>query len=103
MELPADVIPSGIYCYSLRPHPTEPGKLEIFDKCPYLRDTKIAGVNVVWCDFLQSGSVPNGTTDEEYRKLKHFYGSEEALDEDLPLLLLWDGCKECGVNREEIS
>jgi hypothetical protein len=91
-------IPIGSYCYNR-------------GKCPYQTTKLINTVTVPWCNKLQAGSIPNGITELELKKLEEVYGATKCLDEmtglvtsggiqhkDLGLTLLWDECKECGVN-----
>lgn len=92
-------VPLGPYCYAAGGY------------CPHIRSKEVAGVKLAWCDLLKMGSIPNGTTDAEYEALKTHYGTHSWTDEetgevhamindhpDTALFLLWDSCKECGVN-----
>jgi hypothetical protein len=96
------IIPKGDYCYKFD------GRRGVDEKtglpwmgtknCPYMTSKEFNGVTVHWCDFLECGDVGNYCSDEDYKKLLEHFGSEKKLQEVLPLLLLWDGCKECGEN-----
>lgn len=112
------VIPPGPYCYRGRrerregePEFTEDGRpIHYLNYCPYMSSRDCNGVVISWCNFLNKGSidgsarVPNdrekseAVYEEEHRKLVEHFGSEEALEEATPLDLLWDSCKECGIN-----
>lgn len=107
------VIPAGPYCYA-GSRPAEPGEptetpdgRPIFytQRCPYASSRTFNGVEITWCNFLNKGGLDgtlNGRTEkqaeEEYQKLVAHFGSEEKLDEATPLFLLFDACKECGIN-----
>jgi len=49
------------------------------------------------CSFLKLGGISNHTTRTEYRLLLQHVGSEKGLNAKLPLFLLRDACKECGL------
>jgi len=96
-------IPKGDYCYVFD------GRKGIDEKtglpwmgtkrCPYYTHKEFDGVLVDWCDFMECGDVGNyDRTDEDIQKLIKYFGSEEKMEEALPLFLLWDGVKECGEN-----
>jgi len=91
-----ELIPPGPYCYIpdftiLEDHEGFPTVY-----CPYHTSKEINGVIVPWCNFLNQGGISNNTTEEEYEKLVEHFGDEDKTDEQLPLDLLWDSCKECG-------
>ena len=93
-------IPVGQYCYRLKgnmKYKADGAPYWSAKYCPYMGNRKFNGVPVTWCKFLRLGSVPNGTTEEQYTKLREHFGSEEKQDKVLPLFLLWDSCKECAV------
>jgi hypothetical protein len=87
----AAVVPHGPYCYSRRPDPEWDAKRAATGRpfvpgryvpCPYLkiRRDRPAQANG-YCRLLKAGDwmpPPRGT------------------------MLLWDGCKECDVNREDV-
>ena len=101
------VIPRGPYCYTWIEYPSEKnnfiGRTKV---CPYYETKDINGVHVPWCNYLELGGTPgDGTWTgwEDYEKAndtlnKHF-GSQAETDKNLPLFLLFDSCKECGVNN----
>jgi len=95
------VIPQGSYCYTWEESPSQEnncrGKVK---NCPYLTKKTFNGVDVPWCLFLNCGGLSNNTDDSEIPKLIEHFGSEEKMNEALPLFLLWDGVKECGVNDD---
>ena len=71
--------------------------------CPYYKLKEINGVKVPWCDYLGLGGTEGdgNWTEEDWGKLIEHYKTEEELDKELPLSLLFDGCKECGENECE--
>jgi hypothetical protein len=118
-------IPPGDYCYTpigLRKGPDGTPFFAV-KRCPYFLDHYINGVRLPWCDFLKEGSVPNGLSFEDRRRLAQVGGtqntgghqnatndegiggdeSEIEFDYEVPeqyrLDLLWDQCKACGINR----
>lgn len=97
------MIPQGDYCYTFTGEKgidEETGLPYMRTKrCPYQSIREFNGVTVDWCDYLDCGDVGNCRTDEEYEKLLEHFGSEEELTKSLPLFLLWDGVKECGINK----
>ena len=102
------VIPKGDYCYTWIEVPSVEnnfvGKTKV---CPYAEVKDINGVHVPWCNYLELGGFPgngkwagwedSGKADEV---LIEYFGSKEKMEEKLPLFLLFDSCKECGVNTE---
>jgi len=89
------LIPKGVYC----------------DGCPYF--TRLTfyddnhDISVPFCIFINKGSVPNGMNENDFNKLTDLLGlsrdiekSDNTLYDFLSADLLWDGCKECGVNME---
>lgn len=86
------VIPKGPYCYTY----DENGE---YKPCPYHRyiPDRPSQYNG-WCDFLEKGDI-------ELEKEMVFMNEkteEETPGNELPfpVSLLWDGCKECGINDE---
>lgn len=73
------VIPKGMYCYEGFRFDPETQKLKVINLCPYWsrREDKPAQMNG-YCSFLEAGDW-----------------------EDEGLSLLWDQCKECGINEGE--
>jgi len=86
----ASAIPSGPYCH---------GK-SLGDVCPYWkllpdRPEQYNG----WCDFLGKGDIELGGEKE----LENVDTGEKAKGSEFgfPVSLLWDQCKECGINEDE--
>ena len=88
------VIPKGLYCYD------ENGK------CPYwsMRKNKPYQFNG-YCSFIGKG---DWQLNKEYAKTTIIKQSPDKKDigkffdeiyNDFPLSLLWDQCKECGINE----
>lgn len=91
------IIPKGSYCYTIDRVDMKESK--IYTKnCPYYNYTVINTVLVPTCEYLELMGVPD-CDDETYKKLLDFYGNYDKLHEAMPLSLLWDSCKECGVNE----
>lgn len=95
LKLDEKLIPSGPYCYF--------GE----QLCPYhvtMRMWDPKEIKFPYCIYLQQGSMPNsGWTNNEFERiLKLLEQTEDEIwDHETGLLgldLLWDGCKECGVN-----
>lgn len=92
-------IPEGNYCYRWTEAPSEYNNfMGSTEPCPFFGDKNFNGVNVPWCCFLNKGGLDNRDYGEDYDKLLLHFGDEAKLRETLPLDLLWDGVKECGVN-----
>jgi len=105
------IIPKGDYCYTWIEVPSESNNYRGKTKqCPYYDCMNINGVEFPWCNYLEQGGIPNSDNwkgwdnydSAEKVLIKHF-GSEETMDEKLSLFLLFDSCKECGVNLEDES
>ncbi len=103
MDKDIDKIPVGLYCYTFIDDFSENKKgCPKIKLCPYWTSKIIGDVEVTWCNYLGLGSIPNGLTDEEWKKLKlHYNNNDDLMNKELPLFLLWDGCKECGENYGE--
>lgn len=80
-------IPEGFYCYS------EQGL------CPYYSHEVIAlDVEIPYCLYLEKGDL-TGLTEEEFDDILLETGlTADELFKEHPLDILWDQCKECGVN-----
>jgi len=104
------VIPEGPYCYKgMVPLEDKPGfRLKYI--CPYWKDRseidniEVHDQNYGYCLYLGKGDVEMNT--EEIYSLKSSECSEGLKSADnigLPLSLLWDMCKICGINEDEIE
>ncbi|MCK9441803.1 MAG: hypothetical protein M0Q13_10340 [Methanothrix sp.] len=92
MNKDTSVIPQGMYCYTIIDTPSKENgyKLKIKD-CPYLslNPNKPNQMNG-YCSFLEYGDWDSEIS--------------ENIPEGFPLSalsLLWDQCKECGINDNE--
>ena len=102
MELNESIIPKGHYCY------TQDGNKEV-TTCPYFSSLSIydelGEISIPWCILLGQGSMANWWNDEEFERLLKYFDitEDEAWDNDgiLGLSLLWDQCKECGINYDD--
>ena len=94
-NLKKELIPKGMYC----------------DGCPYFSYVSLyddlGEIRFPYCIYLKVGSMPNGTWKlNEYERIQKLLNqtADELLDYEsdglLHLDLLWDGCKECGINDE---
>ena len=101
LNLKKELIPKGMYC----------------DGCPYwgrmvLYD-EIGKIEFPYCIYIQIGSIPNnGWKNNEFERLQKllnltddelWFGMDEKSERQDALLeadLLWDGCKECGINND---
>lgn len=90
------IIPKGDYCYIWLNERHESG-LPKSQHCPYMCGKEYNGVIVSYCNYLELGDI-GGITEEEHAKVLEYFGSEEKMDQELPLFLLFDDCKECGEN-----
>ena len=102
------IIPKGNYCYTWKETPSESNKYRgTVNMCPYYDVKNVNGVNFPWCNYLELGGTPGdgewtGWEDDNKAEeiLTEHFGSKEKMEEKLPLLLLFDSCKECGENEE---
>lgn len=103
-----NLIPKGNYCYTWIQEPSKENNYQgIIKKCPFWNVKKFNGVEIPWCDYLNSGGYPNETEnyegwedyDEADKKLKEYFGEE--YEEKTNCILLFDQCKECGENLED--
>jgi len=94
-------IPKGSYCYGklIRAQETYPFA-RTYERCPHQTMKKIAGVPVCWCKYLDKGGLPDNLEDKDFAKLVARFGGENETFDALPLSLLFDSVKECGVNEE---
>lgn len=103
-EKDTSMIPEGDYCYTWIETPNRETNFRGKTKsCPYFTKKEFNGVEVPWCSFLDCGGLDNNQEDSDIPKLIEHFGSEEKMNEALPLFLLWDQVKECGVNIPEDS
>ena len=89
-EKDTSVIPEGLYCYTY-------DKNGEYKPCPYHKtiETRPGQYNG-WCDFLEKGDIENA---QEMTLINEKTGEEiQGNDAPFPVSLLWDGCKECGIN-----
>lgn len=86
------LIPYGPYCYTY--------KDDRYIPCPYYKIRDINSIPVPWCEYLELGGMigDHHAPENQYKKLLEYYGTEEKMDKELPLFLLFDQCKECGEN-----
>lgn len=91
-------IPFGPYCYSFSGGANKYGCPNI-KACPYYSHKTISGLQICWCKFLDKGGIGD-LDDQQYEKLLKKFGTKEKLFEELSLSLLWDMCKECGINYD---
>jgi hypothetical protein len=100
-----NLIPKGIYCYDKYGTCPYFTYLDVYDKeCDPKNNIK--PISIPYCLYLNKGSYANGSwKNNEFNRLKeHFKMSDnELFDNILPLDLLWDQCKECGVNTDDIN
>ena len=92
------VIPKGCYCYEPSEGHNKYGIPNV-KYCPYMTSKEYNGVLCPYCAYLEQGTVD--CTDEDFKKLVEHFGSEEKVFEGLPLTLLFDSCKECGINDDD--
>ena len=95
------VIPKGYYCYGyMRRRKDNPMRFEVMDGCPYwdTDDEKPYQYNG-YCWFLMKGDWEiNGEKEWVNTKTGETQTGEEL---GMPFSLLWDQCKECGINYDE--
>jgi len=93
------LIPTGGHCYEWIERPSAENNFVGKTKpCPFYGEMVFNNVNVPWCHFLDKGGLDERDYGEDWGKLVQHFGSEEEVLEALPLGLLWDGVKECGVS-----
>jgi len=97
MSKDTSVIPFGDYCYSIDRVDLKESKIYV-KQCPYSTYKIIADVHIPYCEYLEQMGSPN-CNDEDYAKLLAFYGNHDNLSKVTPLSLLFDDCKECGINE----
>jgi hypothetical protein len=93
------LIPHGYYCYQWVETPSKENEFKGGIKaCPHYTTNTFNGVSVPWCLFLNCGGLSNQNDDSDIEALVEHFGSEEKMNQELPLTLLWDQVKECGEN-----
>ena len=100
-----DIIPKGDYCYIFLKGQKNKFGVPKTKNCPFYKSKDINGVLVPWCEYLELGGVDDHS-EEDWKRLVEFFGSEDATFDGLPLTLLFDMVKECGENKyteEEIE
>ena len=111
MNKDTSIIPKGDYCYTWKEVPSESNNYRgTVNHCPYYEVKNVDGVEFPWCNYLELGGIPSsdkwlGWGDDDYddpwKVLTEHFGGKEQMEEKLSLSLLFDSCKECGVNNEE--
>lgn len=94
------LIPPGPYCYVVdftKEFTHDQEKVSIVC-CPHKTTKEFGGVSIPWCSYLKAGGISNNNTEDDFARLVEYFGTEDNLFNFLSLDLLWDGCKECGIN-----
>jgi len=103
-----EIIPTGSYCYIPISYDNNNNALNI-ELCPYY-DYRIfkdgeGEIHLPYCHYLEAGSIPKDGSWEnnEFERLKKLLKivDDEELWELFPVDLLFDQCKECGINDED--
>lgn len=104
-------IPEGSYCYSgVESTSTDAATgmpIRKMKMCPFYSEMLFNGVGVPWCQYLGKGGTEGSLkqdqteseAEEEYQKLLTYFGTKANMEKVLPLMLLFDSCKECGINK----
>lgn len=100
-----DIIPEGPYCYTLKERTertSDPYDLGVeYLYCPYYTKLCIGEIKIPYCLFSKEGDLGN-INNKQWEKLKERFGvDDDGLFEMFPYSLLWDHCKECGVNWDD--
>jgi hypothetical protein len=102
MSKDTSVIPEGSYCYvpdvEKNKNKDKNDPAYYTKNCPYWGYIKDEGVDICHCSFLNVSTIPNGTSDEDYAKIKKKYG--EDFWKNFTGDLIWDQVKECGINDD---
>lgn len=109
MNKDTSIIPKGDYCYTWIEVPSESNNYRGKAKqCPYYEVREVNGVEFPWCNYLELGGIPSahrwkGWDDfvNSVQVLVNHFGSYDQMEEKMSLGLLFDSCKECGVNNDE--
>ena len=106
MKKDTKLIPKGLYCYTSLKVNKEGNKFEIVGICPYYKKVKNKHTQENgYCSFLGKGDW-DLNKEQKWERIKIVDGKEEVIEEKsaneigLPMSLLWDMCKECGINNE---
>ena len=93
-------IPFGFYCYS--------GSRGT-QRCPHFGEKEVNGVTLPYCHFLKQGSVPassglapQGLDEQRLIEAWGKDGDSFKVPAEFDLFLLWDQCKECGENDDDM-
>ena len=92
MEKDITVIPKGSYCYTYEG--------DDFKICPYWDTIEGAPKQYNgYCHYLEKGDIDL----EQKMEFLNTKTNETVMGVDLPFpcSLLWDQCKECGINNED--
>jgi hypothetical protein len=91
------LIPKGYYCYSVKNGKTIP--------CPYWSiDKKHSKQNNGYCAYLEKGDW-DINKESRWREVKYVNGKKKkgktstAEEIGIPMSLLWDMCKDCGIKE----
>ncbi len=96
------LIPPGPYCYIWKIYPSKKNNYRGKTKCcPFFIKKIINNVSVPWCEYLSLGGIDNNWNEKDWEQIRAHYKSEEEMDKELPLFLLFDQCKECGENNPD--
>ena len=86
------LIPKGYYCYSLTS--------KSYKRCPYWSINKNYPKQFNgYCSYIEKGDWELSIQYNKTAKWRNTKGQFCESDKFLPLSLLWDQCKECGVNE----
>jgi hypothetical protein len=85
------MIPKGIYCYTRG----QDGKRQY---CEHFQSKEIGGVTVPFCTHLNQAGMTNSSDDDIL--FEYFEKDIDKMMEALPLDLLFDAVKECGVDND---
>lgn len=91
MQKDRNLIPVGPYCY------------DKYGRCPYWRHrstvdkVEVGDQDYGYCLFLELGDVEINKQERRSDQTGNISSADEL---GLPLSLLWDQCKECGINDD---
>jgi hypothetical protein len=86
-------IPYGYYCYEKLEFIAAKNACKIIGQCPYwsIRNDKPEQLNG-YCSYMEKG-------DWEICKERKWVNPETGEEVELDISLIWDQCKECGINE----